>query len=147
MTQVEFYIFEDEKPRSAFRQSVSLIQNAYNQKKRIFIHTGSRRDAEYMDEILWTQDPSSFLAHLIAGEAEGINPPIEIGYGQLPSLRPDLLINLSDDIPEFHGQFEKVIEFAHGDEDKKEKARARFKYYRDRGYPLKHFNIQATTQK
>ncbi|WP_144395453.1 DNA polymerase III subunit chi [Pleionea sediminis] len=141
MTQVEFYIIEDDKPKSAFRRSIALIQNAYSQKKRIFIHTGSRRDAEHIDELLWTQEPSSFLPHLMSGEADGINPPIEIGYGQLPNVRPDVLINLSDNVPEFHGQFEKVIEFAHGDDEQKEKARARFKFYRDRGYPLKHFNL------
>ncbi len=139
MTQVEFYILEDEKPRSAFRLSVDLIQQAYQSRKRVFVHTGSQRDAEYMDELLWTQDASSFLPHLLSGEAEGINPPIQIGYGQEPNLRPDVLVNLSNEIPRFHGRFEKVIEFAHGDDETKEKARERFKFYRDRGYPLKHF--------
>jgi len=139
MTNVEFYIVEDEKPRAAFRFSIDLIRKAYQARKKVFVHTNSQREAEYVDELLWTQDPASFLPHLIVGEAEGVYPPIQIGFGQEPQIRPDVLVNLSDDIPRFHGQFEKVIEFAHGDDDTKEKARERFKFYRDRGYPLKHF--------
>ncbi|PWK53453.1 DNA polymerase III subunit chi [Pleionea mediterranea] len=143
MTNVEFFILDDEAPKAAFRLSINMIQKAYQSKRRVFIHTGSKRDAEYMDELLWTQEPSSFLPHLLSGEAEGIYPPIQIGYGQEPNIRPDVLVNLADDVPSFHGQFEKVIEFAHGDEQSKEKARERFKFYRERGYPLKHFNPSA----
>lgn len=139
MTQIEFHIFDDEHPKAAFRRSLELIHAAYRKKQKVFIHTGSQRDAEYMDELLWTQDPSSFLPHLLIGEAEGVIPPIQIGYGQEPQIRPDVLVNLSDSIPNFIGQFERVLEFACGDDEKKEKARERFKFYRDRGYPLKHF--------
>jgi DNA polymerase-3 subunit chi len=140
MTQVEFHILDDEHPKAAFRRSISLIHEAYRQKKKVFIYTDSQRDAEYMDELLWTQDPSSFLPHLLIGEAEGILPPIQIGHqGQEPQIRPDLLVNLSESIPHFVGQFERVLEFAYGNEEQKEKARSRFKFYRDRGYPLKHF--------
>ncbi|MCO7225367.1 DNA polymerase III subunit chi [Pleionea sp. CnH1-48] len=139
MTKVEFYILQDEKPHAAFRRAVELIQNVYNDNKRVFVHTQDQRAAERMDELLWTHEANSFLPHLISGEASGLLPPIQIGYGQEPEIRPDVLINLSDEIPRFHGQFATVVEFAHGDEDTKAKARERFKYYRDRGYPLQHF--------
>ncbi|WMS88427.1 DNA polymerase III subunit chi [Pleionea litopenaei] len=143
MTQVEFYIMEDERPRAAFRHSVALIQKAFQSNRKVFIHTESKRDAEAMDEILWTQDPSSFLPHTLHGDAPGINAPIEIGYGELPSLRPDILINLTSEVPHFHGQFERLIEFVCGDEERKEKARERFKFYRDRGYPLQHYKVES----
>ncbi|MEE4245139.1 MAG: DNA polymerase III subunit chi [Kangiellaceae bacterium] len=140
MTQIDFYILEDEKPRAAFRYAVDLIQSAYASKKKVFVHTNSQRDAEFIDELLWTQEPNSFLPHLIVGEADGIKPPIQIGFGQEPSIRPDVLINLSNEVPRFHGQFERLIEFAHGDDETKQLARERFKHYRDRGYPLRHHN-------
>ncbi|NVJ49627.1 MAG: DNA polymerase III subunit chi [Gammaproteobacteria bacterium] len=145
MTQVEFYILEDEKPRAAFRFAIEHIQKAYLNNRKVFIHTNSRRDAEAMDEILWTQDPSSFLPHSLHGDAPGLNAPIEIGYGELPNVRPDVMVNLSDHVPEFHGQFERLIEFVCGDDEQKELARTRFKFYRDRGYPLQHFNIANRT--
>lgn len=142
MTQVEFYILDDEKPRAAFHQAVSLIEQSFRSNKRVFIHTESKRDAEYMDELLWTREPSSFLPHLLVGEAEGITPPIQIGFGQQPEVRPDVLVNLAHEVPQFHGRFERLIEFAHGDEAAKEQARQRFKFYRDRGYPLRHIKVQ-----
>ncbi len=144
MTQVEFHIIEDETPKAAFRLAISVIENAYNARKKVFVHTKSQRDAEYMDELLWTYQANSFLPHLLIGEGEGIIPPIQIGYGQEPQIRPDVLVNLADDVPRFHGQFALLHEFAHGTEEEKEKARERFKYYRDRGYPLRHKTIKTS---
>ena len=138
MTKVEFYILENERPKAVFKLATELIGQAYKKNKRVFVHTETQRDAEYLDEMLWTEDANSFLPHLISGEASGLLPPIQIGFGQEPSIRPDVLL-LAQGIPRFHGQFETVIEFAHGDEDSKDKARQRFKFYRERGYPLQHY--------
>ena len=140
MTKIEFYILEDSQPKAVYKLAVELIRNAYNNNQRVFIHTHTQKEAEKLDELLWTQDPSSFLPHLLANEGAGILPPIQIGFGQEPAVRPDLLVNLSQEVPPFHGQFAKIIEFAHGDEETKQKARERFKYYRERGYPLQHYN-------
>ncbi len=141
MTQVQFYILSDEKPKAAFSRAIEFIDQAYQRKQNVFIHTCRQSDAEYMDELLWVRDADSFLPHLLVDEAVGVMPPIQIGYGQEPKIKPDVLVNLADEIPRFHGQFEHLIEFAHGEESTRQKARERFKYYRDRGYPLRHQNL------
>lgn len=141
MTQIEFYSVESEHNKLPFAHIIEVIKRGYRKGHKIFIHTDNKKLAETMDEILWTQDPKSFLPHQLVGEDEKTLPPIEIGYGQDPTIHPDILINLSNDVPLFFSHFNWVFEYAYGDDKNKEIARERFKFYRERGYPLSHKKI------
>jgi len=60
-----------------------------------------------------------------------------IGQGEEPDPEHrDLLINLSDQVPLFFSRFERVAEIVGGNEAARKQARERFRFYRDRGYPL-----------
>jgi DNA polymerase-3 subunit chi len=50
------------------------------------------------------------------------------------------LINLDDEWPPFFSRFERLVEIVGTEEDNKVKARARYKFYKDRGYPLQTFD-------
>lgn len=138
MTQVEFYSVDEEDSKLPFAHITEVVKRGYRKGQKIFIHTENKKLAEKVDEILWTLDTKSFLPHQLVGEDENTKPPIEIGFGQTPKIRPDILINLSSEIPSFFSHFNWVFEYAHGDDESKEKARSRFKFYRERGYPLNH---------
>jgi DNA polymerase-3 subunit chi len=141
MTQIEFYSVEDEHNRLPFSHLTEVVKRGYRKGQKIFIHAENKSLAEKIDEILWTHDAKSFLPHQLVGEDENTKPPIEIGFGQKPTIHPDILINLSHEVPLFFSQFKWVFEYAYGDEETKEKARERFKFYRQRGYPLNHRKI------
>lgn len=143
MTQIEFYSVDSEKNNLPFAHITEVVKRGYRKGQKVFIHTDNKRLAEKIDEILWTQDAKSFLPHQLIGEDENTKPPIEIGYGQEPNIHPDILINLAADVPMFFSHFHWVFEYAFGDDDNKEKARNRFKFYRERGYPLNHRKISA----
>ena len=143
MTQIEFYSVESEQNKLPFAHITEVVKRGYRKGQKIFIHTENKKLAEKMDEILWTQDAKSFLPHQLVGEDENTKPPIEIGFGQEPSIHPDILINLASEVPLFFSQFNWVFEYAFGDDENKEKARTRFKFYRERGYPLNHRKISA----
>jgi DNA polymerase-3 subunit chi len=53
----------------------------------------------------------------------------------------DVLVNLDQTVPAFFGQFERVAEIVSGDDNVRNQARERYKYYRDRGYSLNSHNI------
>ena len=148
MTQIEFYSVETPtddqsgKPSSLpYSHLCEVIKRAYRKGQKVFVHTDNKRLAEKIDELLWQQDPKSFLPHLLADEDSDVVPPIQIGFGQDPKVSPDVLINLGEEVPLFFSHFHWVFEYAYGDEDKKEKARARYRFYRERGYPLKHRRV------
>ncbi len=141
MTRVEFYSVEDTANRIPFAHITKVVSRGYKAGQKIYIHTQDRSLAEKIDEILWQQDAKSFLPHQLVGEDDNTRPPIEIGCTKPPSDHADILINLAEQVPLFFSQFHWVFEYAFGDEDKKEKARERFKFYRERGYPLNHKKI------
>ncbi|WP_196138433.1 DNA polymerase III subunit chi [Aliikangiella sp. G2MR2-5] len=153
MTQIEFYSVADIKTEGEpdsplpsklpYNHLCEVIKRAYRKGQKVFIHTDNRRLAERIDELLWSNDSKSFLPHHLAGEDTESVPPIEIGFGQEPSVRPDVLVNLGQDVPLFFSHFQWVFEYAYGDEESKEKARSRFRFYRERGYPLNHRQIQS----
>jgi len=140
MTQVEFYSLKDGQQKP-FAHMVGVVRDAYRKGLQVFIHTQDKRSAETIDEILWTEDAKSFLPHQLVNEDPATIPPIEIGFGQKPGIRPDLLVNLADEVPDFFSRFNTVVEYAWGDEAQKEKARARFRFYKANGYPLRHQQI------
>ena len=141
MTQIEFYSVDDEENKLPYSHLTEVVKRGYRKSQKVFIHTDDKRMAEKIDEMLWTHDAKSFLPHQLVGEDENIKPPIEIGCGQEPTIQPDILINLATEVPLFFSHFKWVFEYAFGDDENKEKARDRFKFYRERGYPLNHRKI------
>ena len=67
---------------------------------------------------------------------------ILIGCGAVPEHGPwDVLINLTDEVPEFFSQFHRLAELVAADEASRNAGRERFRYYRDRGYELHTHNV------
>jgi DNA polymerase-3 subunit chi len=55
----------------------------------------------------------------------------------------DVLLNLGDDWPPFFASFERLLEIVSTDEADKERARARYAFYKKRGYDIKLNDIEA----
>jgi DNA polymerase-3 subunit chi len=51
------------------------------------------------------------------------------------------LMNLSRDIPPGFARFESLIEVVGQDEDDRHAARERVKFYKDRGYEVRYFDL------
>ena len=66
-----------------------------------------------------------------------------IGTDNPPDMPTDVLINLKRDVPGFFSRFERVIEIVAGPEVQRNLARERFKFYRDRGYPLETHELSS----
>ena len=55
----------------------------------------------------------------------------------------DVLLNLSEEAPAFFSRFNRLIEVVGKDEGDKTSARTRFRFYKDRGYDLKHHDLES----
>jgi len=88
--------------------------------------------------MLWTSEDESFLPH-DQQEQEGLLTPILINHQADPRGERQLLINLSNEIPQFFAQFERVIELVA--DDNKQHARSHYSFYKDRGYELNHHKL------
>lgn len=151
MTQVDFYILSDKHLRSAPSSNGAsdsrlpfasrLIEKIYKLNKHIYIHSDSPSQADEISKSLWEERKESFLAHEILNEGNKTSKAaIEIGHQHKPAIH-DVMINLSNEIPSFVGQFDRVVELVSDEKQIKENARERYIFYKKRGYPLRTHDL------
>jgi len=56
-------------------------------------------------------------------------------------IHDDVLVNLQAQHPPFFSRFRRLIEIVGVDEEDKAAARIRYRFYRDRGYEIKSFDV------
>ncbi|KMT66438.1 DNA polymerase III subunit chi [Catenovulum maritimum] len=141
MTQVTFFIMP-ESPQVDSTSEADLHQfaceltaNLYRDKQKVFIYTKDKKTAEAIDETLWQFSPEHFVAHNLQGEGPSFGSPVEIG-DQAPTNRYPILINFSQQVPQFGRKFQHIYDFVPADEVQKQAARERYKAFRQAGYVI-----------
>ncbi|MCG6983776.1 MAG: DNA polymerase III subunit chi, partial [Thiocapsa sp.] len=80
--------------------------------------------------------------HGLVGRSDPALTPILISADGNPVTEDQVLINLAPQVPAFFGRFERLCEPIDHDPAARLAGRQRFRYYRDRGYPLEHHQIR-----
>jgi DNA polymerase III subunit chi len=137
MARVDFYLLATAGESSRRLFACRLAEKAYRLKLSVHIQTADRRDAQQLDDLLWTFRDGSFVPHEIVGTPSDADvAPVTIGI-DASEVRPgDLLINLTDDVPERLNSFPRIAEIVTSDEDCRRKSRTRFADYRSQGLDL-----------
>ena len=139
-TQVMFYLLS-EKTTSSDDTSSALYHAClqasyfYRQNQRVFIYCQDQKQAEAVDELLWSFDSDSFVPHNLNGEGPKQGAAVEIST-QAPQGRRPVLINLTTTMPNFANQFQFIVDFVPSDEHLKQLARERFKMCRQWGFQV-----------
>ncbi len=136
MTKVDFYTGSEDKLRTACQLSHKAMQNGL----RVLLHVPDGDTADKLDQLLWHFPATAFMPHCRSHEAAAATMPVVIGRDE-SSPHSDLLISLHDECVTFFSRFERVIEIVGCDEDDVALGRARFKFYRDRGYEINHTDL------
>ncbi len=142
MPRIDFYIIEDQDKSARLRLACRLIEKAYKNRHRIYVHTDSQAEAHYLDELLWTYRDESFLPHNLYGDGPDPAPPIQIGFDITPENHRDILINLSKNIPEFYTKFTRVLELASNESEQQSAAREHYRQYRAQGLDINTHKLQ-----
>jgi len=137
MTKVDFYTGTQDKLRTACQLSHKAMQGGV----RTVISLPDAATSEALDKLLWHYPPTAFIPHCMSDAEEAVEMPVvlNVGNDKLPHF--DLLISLHNECLPFFSRFERVIEIVSNDEDDSRIGRERFKFYRDRGYELRHFDL------
>src|SRR3990167_2159759 len=127
--RVDFYVI-DEQDNTYQKDLIAckLIEKAYNKGHRIFVFCDNEQQAHHIDELLWTFKEESFIPHNLQGEGPDSPPPIQIGFDPNLCIFNDLLLNMSQTIPEFYTRFKRVLEIVTN--ETKEIAREHYRYYK-----------------
>jgi DNA polymerase-3 subunit chi len=146
MTRIDFYSLEPDSPGDRFLLTCRLVERARAEGLRVFIHCPSTEVTRHLDRLLWTYRQDSFLPHGVVGSPSPnldlALTPILISSDGTPEHEDQVLINLATEAPPFFSRFERVCEPIDEDPTVKAAGRERFRYYRDRGYPLAHHRIR-----
>lgn len=139
MTRVDFYVLKDAAIRNRDVLACRLAEKAWLEGMQVYMQAASTEHVRILDDLLWTFHDRSFVPHAKAEDTD--SAPIRIGCNGGATDMHDVLINLSAAVPDCFSQFERVLEIINGDETLRQEGRARFKFYRDRGYPLDTHNL------
>lgn len=139
MPQIDFYIVDDSAADAWLRYACRLVEKAYTLGMHVHIHTPNERLTMQMDELLWVFRDRSFIPHQQAC-TENELCAVTLNHDQLPAQR-ELLVNLTPDAPDFYHQFERIIEVVGADNNMKQAARDRFRFYKDKGETPTHHQV------
>ncbi len=140
MTKVDFYTGSADRLRTACQLSQKALQN----NVRVVLSTPDAKVADALDKLLWEFPATSFIPHCRSDATDATDYPVVIGNGNGNFPFYELLISLHDDCTSFFSRFDRVIEIVSLDANDSRRGRERYKFYRDRGYELKHIELTRT---
>ena len=138
MTRVDFYLLQDVDETARLRFACRLAAKALGAGHTTHLHVDDQQRAEQLDELLWAYPERRMIPHGIVSTPAATGAPVTIGHSEVPD-HDTVLVNLAGEIPGFFSRFERVAEIVLG--NTREDGRIRYKYYRDRGYPLFHHEL------
>lgn len=136
MTRIDFHLNVSDHLLYTCR----LIRKAYGSGLKIVCYSTRPEVLENLDKLLWTFSEEDFLPHVVRGHPGVADTPIVLTDKADDIAHYDLLINLDEQWPPFFARFERLVEIVGTDEDNKALARQRYKFYKERGYPLNTFD-------
>jgi DNA polymerase III subunit chi len=141
MTRISFYVLKGklENERQVF--ACRLAEKAYKLGNHVYIHTQNAEQTEQLNQALWAFRADSFVPHELNQGNDIQDCPVLIGHDASPPRLMDLLINLNEEQPLFFSQFERMAELINDEENIKTTGRARYQFYKQRGYDLDTFHI------
>ncbi len=140
MTKVDFYTGSTDKLRTACQLSHKAMQSGV----RTVISLPDEATADALDKLLWHHPATAFIPHCQGDAAETAQMPVVLNLGSDKFPHHELLISLHGECMSFFSRFERVIEIVGNDSEDSRIGRERFKFYRDRGYELRHIDLSKT---
>lgn len=137
MTRIDFYTGSTDKLRTACQLSHKAMQNGV----RTAISLPDAATSDALDRLLWHFPATAFIPHCLADAEDAGQMPVVLNHGSDKFPHHDLLISLHDECVSYFSRFERVIEIVGNDAEDSRKGRERFKFYRDRGYELRHIDL------
>lgn len=137
MTRIDFYLNVESKLRIACK----IAAKAIHQKSRVLVLAPDESVAREIDRLMWILPSTGFLPHCLASDPLAGDTPVLITTSSDVVPHDDVLLNLGDKTPGLFSRFRRLIEIVGLEEADKASARARFRFYKDRGYELLHHDL------
>jgi DNA polymerase-3 subunit chi len=140
--RVDFYVLKSKGVEQRWIFACRLAEKAYLGDLKIGIVQANLSDARALDELLWTFNERSFVPHGLCVDDE-FDPaaPVHLGLDAVKLPGVDLLVNLTDRMPEGCDRFARIAEIIDADPERLRLGRERFKSYRDLKFTIESHQI------
>lgn len=133
MTRIDFYHYAEDKLHYACR----LAATAASRDSRLVVYSPEEATLAAFDRLLWTFQPTRFVPHCRVSDPAAAETPVILAADGESLPHHDVLLNLHHDWPPFFSTFERLLEIVTSEEGDRKSARARYAFYRERGYDIK----------
>ncbi|HVY54056.1 MAG TPA: DNA polymerase III subunit chi [Gammaproteobacteria bacterium] len=135
MPTIDFYMIPAQGDQARLLFACRLLEKAFQQQHQIYVHLGDLSQAQILDNLLWTFKDDSFIPHQIYTENQAHSSPILIGHAK-SAPHHDILLNLDNEIPSFHGEFNRILEITINEAAAQEIAQKHRVFYEEKGYKI-----------
>lgn len=136
MTQIDFYVLQDESVEAQHHFACRLIEKAVRQGNRVLLATKDADETQQMNSALWSFRPDAFVPHALDGDTNAEQAPVLISHQGDDASHHDVLVNLRLDIPEQFSRFQRLAEIVIQDQQVLNNSRKSYSFYKSRGYPV-----------
>lgn len=139
MTRIDFYFNADDK----YEVMRKLVVKVLRAGKSVFIFTRDAASGKRVDQYLWSIQPLSFIPHVECSHPLASLTPVVIGENFSFLSKPEVLLNFDKDLPDEFSRFERMLEIVSENGDDRLLSRDRFRFFKDRGYPVFTHDLKA----
>lgn len=141
MLTASFYLLDEATEDTQARLACRITHKAYQQGLSIYLQCDTREKAESLDSLLWTFQDISFIPHRLVTDPDEARIVVVIGWNACKPPACEVLINLTEHIPDFFKNFHRIIEIVTPDTAAKAIARQKYQTYRETEYTLKTHDL------
>jgi DNA polymerase-3 subunit chi len=141
VTRIDFHFNAADRLAYACR----LVRKVHRAGHRIVVQCDSPDLLRALNEALWTFSPQDFIPHVLATDTLADRTPVLLADDEVPASLDmhEVLINLGRSTPAGFSRYERLIEVIGLEAADREAGRERWRFYRDRGYPLHTHDLAA----
>jgi DNA polymerase-3 subunit chi len=132
MTRVDFHFNAPDRLQYGCR----LVRKIHRSGARLLVWCEDAVALAQFDELLWTFSDADFIPHVVASDALATDTPVLLAAEAIDTPHHEVLVNLSQQTPPMFSRFDRLIEVVSSHDTDRTLARERWRFYKERGYPL-----------
>lgn len=136
MTRVDFYVLQAATAQARYALACRLLDKAIKGQHQIVVALDSAEQQQQVEHELLNFRPETYLPFRSSTD-EDCGEPIVLDT-QADNSHHDILLCLSQKLPDNFSQYQRVIEIVTQDEPALSSTREHWAFFKDRGYPVHH---------
>jgi DNA polymerase III subunit chi len=132
MTKVTFIHDADDR----LREAASWLAASSKDAAGVAVFVPDQQQATQLDQLLWEQFPTGFSPHCAIEHPLSAETPVVFCSTQLSHWPRSIVLNLSDEVPQYLTEVAHVVEVVSQDEPSRIAGRVRFRHYQQAGMQI-----------